>query len=739
MTAATPTAYDRLLSVLADDHGLEVVEGDDGLTAMAQCPAHNDGVPSLSLRKIKGSVLYHCHAGCEPGDVLKAIEWSSRDLYDKGKQTYTYDSGRQVIRSYDADGKKRFAQRNTKTNVPELFRKSKVEDATELGLAVYFVEGEKDVLALESLGVVATTAPQGAKNVGKVDFAPLAGATVVCVRDADDAGRVWVRQVAAGLTAAGARFVIVTAKAGKDAADHIAAGFGVEDFEPYEPDPEDVAPEFEFTYDPEALYWLKDEIGRHELSGMFLRGKSLVHTPMIGEAGYKPLQSKPGPHDDDGPAQVREVSPNILAGRVDLRYRVSRDYKPTLFPEWVAKRVLGMLDAAPNVRGLRSVTHTPILAADGTVIQKPGYHEASETLYLPVEGMERVTVPDEPTWKEVAGARDLVLHMLADFPWNSDHDRANYLTMLLTPILREICPPPYKLGLIGAHQAGSGKSFLAWILRELFGGVFRGNFPKDDAELGKQITSILLNSTGSVIQFDNVRFIGGEKLDALLTTPVWSDRILGATKESPTLPNDRLWIATGNNVAHGGDLWRRVLNAQIDPDVENPQDRTDFQIPNLKQWVREHKIELLSALLTLARAWVVAGRPLGGDYGSDDFRVWLGSAQGILDLAKIPGTVDHADTKLEKDDESNEWLTFLVAAYEVFKDKRWTSAEMSVECVNNVALRNAMPEDMKDTARSIGNWCKNRNKQWSGGYVVRSAGKDNNGLVEWRLERSESA
>jgi hypothetical protein len=95
------------------------------------------------------------------------------------------------------------------------------------------VEGEKDVLALERIGAVATTAVAGAKSFHKVDATPLHGANVVAVVDNDDnnAGRdEWVPRVRKKLDGHAASLTFVQAAVGKDAADHIAAGHGVDDF-----------------------------------------------------------------------------------------------------------------------------------------------------------------------------------------------------------------------------------------------------------------------------------------------------------------------------------------------------------------------------------------------------------------------------------------------------------------------------------------------------------------------------
>jgi putative DNA primase/helicase len=53
---------------------------------MAQCPAHEDGSPSLSIRREAGVngevVLVHCFAGCDTGDVLRELGLGFADLFE---------------------------------------------------------------------------------------------------------------------------------------------------------------------------------------------------------------------------------------------------------------------------------------------------------------------------------------------------------------------------------------------------------------------------------------------------------------------------------------------------------------------------------------------------------------------------------------------------------------------------------------------------------------------------------
>jgi hypothetical protein len=221
------TAFDRVLDALTAN-GSKITRSNDR-QASAQCPAHEDREPSLSVTRIEGQVLVHCHAGCDTRDVLATLGFGMADLYDNPKTgaVYRYDDGRVVRRQYTPD--REFKQYHTKGR-PTLYRLAKVQAAVKAGQPIWLVEGEKDVHALESLDAVATTAPMGASNVGNCDLSPLHGAEVLAVHDHDDSGQRWAQTVRAKLDGKSGSLAFYAPKVGNDSADHIAAGYGLDDF-----------------------------------------------------------------------------------------------------------------------------------------------------------------------------------------------------------------------------------------------------------------------------------------------------------------------------------------------------------------------------------------------------------------------------------------------------------------------------------------------------------------------------
>lgn len=211
------TAHERVVDALRA-HGRNVIGGDT--KAKAQCPAHDDNTPSLSVTAIDGSALIYCHAGCSTDDVLGALGLTARDLFDDPRgATYDYPDGRQVHRT----PAKKFRQSgNTKGRA--LFHADRIGDAC----LVYVTEGEKDVLAIESAGGTAVCSAMGAEKAHRFDWSPLKGLDVIVVADKDGPGRGHASQVAGLLDGIATSVRIVEAAEGcKDAADHIAAGYSL--------------------------------------------------------------------------------------------------------------------------------------------------------------------------------------------------------------------------------------------------------------------------------------------------------------------------------------------------------------------------------------------------------------------------------------------------------------------------------------------------------------------------------
>lgn len=209
-------AYERVLGAFRSQ-GLLV--DDRGGRAACQAPGHSPNDRSVSVTAIAGSVLFHCHSD-PPGAVLDAVGLTTADLFDSPSgASYDYPDGRRVSRS----PAKKFRQSGN-TNGTALFHSDRIGEAA----TVYYVEGEKDVLAIEAAGGVAVCNAGGAGKSHLFDLTPLHGKTVVIVADKDQPGHKHAQRVAEQLHGKAA-VRIVEALVGKDAADHIAEGHALDE------------------------------------------------------------------------------------------------------------------------------------------------------------------------------------------------------------------------------------------------------------------------------------------------------------------------------------------------------------------------------------------------------------------------------------------------------------------------------------------------------------------------------
>lgn len=316
----------------------------------------------------------------------------------------------------------------------------------------------------------------------------------------------------------------------------------------------------------------------------------------------------------------------------------------------------------PGVRPLAGVVATPVLRPDGTLIQQPGYDVPTALYYHP--DVEIAAIPDQPDTVMVEQARRLLLdHVLVDFPFATDADRANYIALLMTPILQPYLDCLSPLGAISATERGSGKTLLTTIMARLFGAVSRP-WVSADEELRKAITTVLVGGSEPVVVFDNVGEhdqVAAPSLAKLLTSRRWDDRKLGTNIEAKGT-NNRLWLVTGNSIEFGGDIAQRTVLVRLDAKCPRPDLRTDFHIQDLEAWLDEpdNRVVLLRALLILARAWTAAGGRRE-EFVMRGFARWVCGMGGFLAHHGITGFLANAGELEEHDQDAQQWGAFLAA------------------------------------------------------------------------------
>jgi len=220
--------------------GKKVVRRGD--TLQAQCPAHPDTTPSLTInRGTTQPVILHCHAGCDTHHILTALNLTWADINhpkqpDTPQQpvTYLYQNADgtpryRVIRTPD----KKFWQQafNPETGEWEngiagiertLYRHPELIEAIQAGKPIWIVEGEKDADRLHREGHTATCNSGGAGKFTDNLADLLTDATFInIIADNDQPGIDHANHISQLLTDRGIRHDLWLPAEGKDITDHL--------------------------------------------------------------------------------------------------------------------------------------------------------------------------------------------------------------------------------------------------------------------------------------------------------------------------------------------------------------------------------------------------------------------------------------------------------------------------------------------------------------------------------------
>lgn len=343
---------------------------------------------------------------------------------------------------------------------------------------------------------------------------------------------------------------------------------------------------------------------------------------------------------------------------------------------------------------LDRLSHAPFVREDGTVVTLPGYDESTRTMLIPDEVFAGLEVPEDPSDEEITAARELILsEWLGDFPFESDVDRANVLALIITPAIRGMVPK-VPLAVIDGLQMGVGKNLLADSILTVYTGQAAEpmNWVPDADELRKQITAAFRGGSEFFV-FDEAHTVEGAPLAQALTASTWQDRILGVSTMA-NFPNVITWMSLGNNVQVRGDLTRRVYRIALRPKYANPQDRKaeTFRHPgqsglDLGSWTRKHRRELMTAILTLVRAWFAKGQPRpkrGVSFGS--FEVWERITGGIVETAGLIGFLDNLKVwRSESDFDTQYWAGHLGWLRGVFGSDSFRTAQVREKALSDPA------------------------------------------------------
>lgn len=389
----------------------------------------------------------------------------------------------------------------------------------------------------------------------------------------------------------------------------------------------------------------------------------------------------------------------------------------------------------PSMRRLTAIASAPFVRPDMTVCTAPGYDDDTGVFYLP--NAEFPDMPAAPTKMQGTDALAMLLAPFDQFPFVSEASRAAFASNVLTEAVR-LAVDTVPVFTYSAPEAGTGKTLLAEMPARIVHGIepAKRAWAEGD-ELRKVLFASLLVGDRSIL-FDNAKKGGKIRTDVLcnfVTAPLYSDRKLGVS-EAPAMPNRAVVSLTGNNITPTGDLARRsiVIRQVAEGDTAALRARR-FKIRDLKGYVSAHRGELLTAALTVVRAFVVAGCP--------EQAVPLPSFEQWSRLARDPllwlGLADPIETQAdETDDEAAPLAGAFVALGHALMGRDFTAAELADLCggiEDDGSLRRTLEQagcSDPDNARAVGYWLRDCRDRQAAGWMLQSAGKRKIG-VQWRF------
>jgi hypothetical protein len=321
--------------------------------------------------------------------------------------------------------------------------------------------------------------------------------------------------------------------------------------------------------------------------------------------------------------------------------------------------------------GLRRVSTIPLLSRNGGLVFQSGYDPASE-IFFALDKLGTIPVVEQqPCDYEVEAARDYLIHdLLGDFPFTGPADLAHTLAGMIQPFVRLLIDGPTPLYLIEKPTPGTGGTLLAHAIAHPALGHFPAAVtqPHTAAEWRYSLLS-WLRDFPAVILIDNLT----AKLDngafaSVLTDVTFRERVIG-TSDAVSVPNDCLWIATGNNPTLSTEIARRTVSIRLDARLQNPDTRKDFRHADLRQWVADNRGEMLWAILTLIQAWAAAGKPSFDAVRFGGFESWASTIGGILSVAGVDGFLANRDElRRMADVDTGNLLPFVDAWWARYRD-----------------------------------------------------------------------
>lgn len=508
----------------------------------------------------------------------------------------------------------------------------------------------------------------------------------------------------------------------------------------------DGLPEIDLGSDQEAIVEIATVINTGKIPNVYVKDGQLVHVHPKSNALCSEVTVVPVTADALNFLLAQHVRTfKWVSGGKDAAGPVRKACAPMVS----TLRAVASNTYWPGVKPLTGVIGTPTLRPDGSLIQECGYDESTGLYLAPAVKID--LVPETITDGQVRTSREFVFSkVFGEFCWSTPGDFANYLALLLSPMLRPYFKTTTPFGMVTATTRGSGKTNLTDAIGLVYGQTSQV-LPGRGEELQKKITSILIGNSSPVVVFDNIKegsSISSEILATLITKESWDDRMLGASRNVEA-HNDRLWLASGNGLTVGGDMASRTVMVRLNPRMAKPELR-QFEMGQFSDWIREsgNREDLLWHLLILVQAWMKGGADRDTSHTMRGFTRWAQIMGGLLNFHGITGFLTNVDDLAALDTDEEEWTVFLAKWHSIYGSQPQTAKALhtsaQVEWVMGTSVDRwarcfITDEDgLSPTPKRLGMMLHGMSERFFGPYTIMKKRNNENTTVWWVEKREDS-
>jgi hypothetical protein len=396
----------------------------------------------------------------------------------------------------------------------------------------------------------------------------------------------------------------------------------------------------------------------------------------------------------------------------------------------VCKNISASSDMVGRLPALKGMVEAPYIMKDGIVVTKPGYCDQTGLYFAPGPDYKEIVIPDTPTPDDVKNAVDEIGGLFVDFKFDTTACKDNLFAALFTSVLRPVISGCIPMFLVDKPQMGTGGSLVCEIINRISTGkpLQPNNAPKNNEseEWEKRIMSILSSGIPAVC-FDNIETnFHSASLASVITAEKYQGRLLGSSNTT-VLDARVFWFGNGINLNIQGDMPRRIYMCRIITDTARPQNRTGFKIPQIKQYVLDHRYEYIRDILIIAKAYHNAGCPIPSAddkipaFGSfEAWRDYIGGMMVFIGCKEFLGNMEDmlSDIESKGTDEEN----LLEKIYLVFGSSEFLSSAI----INDKEKRfdELLPPYILDEkgskVKKLGNYfSRMRDRVFPNGYKIR--------------------